>query len=252
MKKETFHKAFNDKLSLLYKPKNTLYLLFSFAEIVDEHGNKTTGICYQSEDRMLYVRPLSDFEKFDLVKEKVSFEKIKQSDRRELKSSNFNFPHEYLSHVKIKQSDASWKDGVLYACSMGMAYCCTKDVLGHYTISAPDKESPKVNRYDHYEELKKESFLTLWDGDLSRIPEKDTLVSFNTASSGDVNGVVTGYKITWYENKPQIRISLRHPNSDTTNQRFLNELGLPLSVREKSLQKEILALKQKLQNINET
>ena len=78
---------------------------------------------------------------------------------------------------------------------------------------------------------------TPWDGDLSVIPENGTLVAIDTASSGLVNHVVSGYKITYYSDKPQIRISVRLHGSSTYNERFLEQLEPPLTIREKSILK---------------
>lgn len=88
---------------------------------------------------------------------------------------------------------------------------------------------------NHYSELKHEPELKIWDGNISKIPEKNTLISFSTAISGLVNCIVTGYEITWYQDKPQIRIKLRYPNTTTGNSRFLEELQLPMTNREKEL-----------------
>jgi hypothetical protein len=68
-----------------------------------------------------------------------------------------------------------------------------------------------------------------WDGDLSKIPEKGTLVSIDTASSGLTNRVVEGYTITWYGETPQIRIQVEG------NEMFLEQIEPPLAVREKQL-----------------
>jgi hypothetical protein len=88
---------------------------------------------------------------------------------------------------------------------------------------------------NHYSELKDEPELKIWDGDITKIPEKNTLISFSTSSSGLVNGVVTGYHLKWREKGAQIRISLRHPNSSTKNERMMEDLQLPMTNREKSL-----------------
>ncbi len=78
-----------------------------------------------------------------------------------------------------------------------------------------------------------------WDGNTSKIPDPQTLVAVNTASSGLFNMLVTGYKITWRDDNPQIRIMLCHcDDKKLTNERMLGELHFPLTIREKNLIKE--------------
>ncbi len=91
---------------------------------------------------------------------------------------------------------------------------------------------------NHYKELKADPNLTLWDGNISKIPEDNTLVAFQTSSSGLVNGVVTGYSITWVRDTAQIRIKLKYPNTTTTNERMLEELELPMADREQGLREK--------------
>lgn len=238
MKKEALLNAFNDGLNLFYKPKKTLYKLFSFVEIVDENNNETSGLCYQCKDGELYVRPIRDFDKFELTVEQGDFPEPRKMGHRELKSKQFKLSHEFINHCQVKIGTGKWNPAIIYACSMGKMFCMRERHLGNFTIGFTEKKKIKKDISDHYTELKTEANLKLWNGDLSTIPEEGTLVSFNTASNGDVNGVVTGYEITWYEGSPQIRVNLRYPGSKTSNQRFLEELDLPLSVREKELAEE--------------
>lgn len=78
---------------------------------------------------------------------------------------------------------------------------------------------------------------TPWDGDVSKIPEDGVIVAIDMASSGLVNLKVCGYVITYYEDKPQIRMKVcGFQNGKTaSNERFLQDLQTPLTVREQYL-----------------
>ena len=252
MKKQDFEAALKKGSYLHYKPKGTFYLLNNFVEIIYDNGSISTGLWYTSEENDSYVRPISGFDKFELIHKEAPFEKATFDRKRIMESARYDFPHEYLGEVKIKNLHGTWDDGVLFACSMGKIYCCNTDYLSNYTIDFVEK--PKINNSvsDHFQELQQEPHLKLWNGDMTNIPEKNTLLSFQTASHGWVNGVVSGYQITWYKNKPQIRVKLRYINSDANNERFIEELGLPLSTREKELISENLKLKIELNKLKET
>lgn len=75
----------------------------------------------------------------------------------------------------------------------------------------------------------------VWDGDMSRIPRKGTLVGIDTASRGIVNAITAGYEITWRNDKPSIRVKVKHCDSGCENERMLQELDFPISIREKEL-----------------
>jgi len=71
-----------------------------------------------------------------------------------------------------------------------------------------------------------------WNGDKSCIPESGTLVAIETSSRGLVNMRVNGYEVTYHQGKPQIRIKLEVETY--TNERFLQDLQVPMTKREKS------------------
>jgi hypothetical protein len=68
-----------------------------------------------------------------------------------------------------------------------------------------------------------------WNGDLSKLPDTGTLVAIPTGSSGLVNKIVRGYKITWRGKDPVIRIIV------DGNERLFQDIETPLTIREKKL-----------------
>ena len=77
---------------------------------------------------------------------------------------------------------------------------------------------------------------TPWDGDISKIPEINTLVAIDLASHGLENKRVCGYNITHNHGGIQIRIHVAELNEcSQSNERMLDELHLPLTIREKQL-----------------
>lgn len=86
---------------------------------------------------------------------------------------------------------------------------------------------------------------TPWGGDVSKIPQDGVIVAIDLASSGLANRKVCGYVITYYDDKPQIRIKMcGFQNGETaSNERFLQELQTPLTVREKYLLDKMANLK---------
>jgi hypothetical protein len=134
MEKDTINKAFDDGLNLLYKPKNTLYKLFSFTQIVDEKGSEVAGLCYQSDDDVIYTRHLTNFGKFELVDHEKSFNDLKDIPYRSLVSSKYKHPHQFLGHTKIKTESGEWVPGIMFCCSMGISYTRATSDLGKYLI----------------------------------------------------------------------------------------------------------------------
>lgn len=246
MKIQDLKKALGTSAHLKYAPKGTVYALAQAVEMISDNGHLSEGVWYISKEGENFIRSFSGFDKFELVNKNAPFDKPIENQKRIMESKRYPLPVTYLGSVKIKQLNGSWSDGVLFACGVGKVYCCSETYLGDYTIGFANKPAVKKAPSDHFEELKKYPDLKLWDGDLSRIPQKNTLLSYHTASNGWLNGIVSGYRITWYKNAPQIRVDLRGFDNDATNERFIEELGLPLSEREKILISKNVELESKL------
>lgn len=244
MDKTSINHAINSEMLLKYKPKKSIYKMIGLVTIIDRKNNQEDGLCYQSEDNELYVRKLKNFqgkdsEKFEFIDAPDDIIFTDRTPIRTLILQNKKIPNYLIGQGKLKQDSGKWENCHVYSCSMGNIYCSTDSELGSYMIGTLEKEPVKTSLSDHYTELKDEPNLSIWNGDLTKIPEPDTLVSFETASCGDVNGVVTGYHIKWRDSEPTIVIELRYPNSKTTNCRNIEDLGLPLCTKRKALKEEL-------------
>lgn len=134
MNKNIVHSAFNDGMKLLYKPKKTIYKLFSFAQIVDENNDEQIGLCYQSDDNVIYTRSLMEFEKFEFIQSEKEFDEFSVNNALSLVSSKYKHPHQFKGFTKIKNCDGSWDEGILFCCTMGMVYARAKKDLGKFEI----------------------------------------------------------------------------------------------------------------------